>query len=304
MAFVAYVWTIRHELAEAFSNLSAATLAGLSGLLLAHWLLRVWRDRFLYSALGYRPRAMAIFWLNTLQLSLNYLPLKAGTLWSSEASRSKLGVPFRDFALVLGQQYLLIVFASSLLAVAALCFFADASLPGRVPTAVVLAAVAATCCALLSWDGFVRFLPGPIARRIEGGARKFALFRSSPRLGACALVLTLAICLVAGLRMVLVYRVLAIDLGLPGALVISASMQLSAMVSITPGGIAVVESMVALSSVVVGHTAENGVVAATLDRAVTLALAIFLAALLIPFEWRRREPAGATLSPPGSTGGS
>jgi uncharacterized membrane protein YbhN (UPF0104 family) len=304
-AFFTYAWTVRHEFVEAFSNLSTWSLASLCGLLSAHWILRAWRDRFLYSAAGHDPRVTTIFWLNTLQLSLNYLPLKAGTFSSAEVFRSKLGVPYREFALVFGQQYLLIVAASSLLAAAALALVPGVSVPARAGLALVLAGIGAGCFGLLWWDGMVRWLPAAISRRVEGGARKFAVFHSSPRKATYALVLTFAMCIVAGLRLVVVYGVLSLELGFPEALVISASMQLSVLVSITPAGIGITEAIVGLSSVLVGHTARGGVMAATIDRAVTLAFSIGLALLLAPFAWRRQKArAVVTLSLPDNTGGS
>ncbi len=281
-AFLGYLWSIREQFIEGFAKLSAAGAGTLAGVLVLYWAVRSWRDWFLYRALGHRPRVSSIFWLNTLQVALNYLPLKAGTFSSAALFRSRLAIPYREFALALGQQYLLTIFASSLLAAAALGFVPGLSMSVRAMIVICLIVIGAGCFVLLRWPGCVQVLPAPIARRLEGGAEKFAVFRNGPREALSALALTVPMCMLGALRMIVVYGVLTLHLSWPAALVIQASMQLSAMASITPAGIGIVESAVALSSVLVAHTAEVGVIAATMDRVVLLALSIGLGLLLYP----------------------
>jgi hypothetical protein len=278
--FLGYVWSIRGQLLTGFKSLDAASAAKLTALLILYWFFRAWRDRVLYQALGHRPHVAAIFWLITLQGSLNYLPLKAGTFSSATLFRSKLGVPYREFALVLAQQYLFTVCVSSFLAAAAMGFVPAGSSSGKAVIALCLAAIGAVCLLLLCWHGSVRLLPEAAARRLEGTARHFAVFHNAPREALWALALTVPMCVLGAMRMIVIYGVLVLHLALPSALVIAASMQLSAMLSVTPAGIGILESAVAISSVLVAHTAEDGVIAATIDRAVALAVGVTLALLL------------------------
>jgi hypothetical protein len=76
-------------------------------------------------------------------------------------------------------------------------------------------------------------------------------------------------------------------LGMADALVVSASLMLSPLVAFTPAGIGVTESLVGLASELVNQAGRHGVVAATLDRVLVLAVSSLSAAVLTPLAWPR-----------------
>jgi hypothetical protein len=71
------------------------------------------------------------------------------------------------------------------------------------------------------------------------------------------------------------------------ALVISASLMLSPLVAITPAGIGVTEAIVGLTASLVNETGRLGVIAATLDRLLILAVSALLAIVMAPWAVRR-----------------
>lgn len=285
--FFAYLWSIRHDLLLALRNLRGPQLAAIAGLLLLQWGIRAWRDRLLYAAAGYPLGTAALFWSNNVQLSLNYLPLKAGTLSAAGFLFSAFGVRVQDFAVVLGHQYLLNALVSSVLAAAALWL-----VPGDVGAGTILGTLAfvvigTTALGFLAWDGFARFLPAGMAERFrQGGVRSLAILKHDAPAARVAMALTFAMCLASAMRMTVVFGIVAVDLGFPDALVISASLMLSALLAITPAGLGITESLVGVTSVLLSHPGPEGVMAATIDRAVILALSILIGVALAPLAWR------------------
>ena len=285
--FFVYLWSIRHDLLVALRNLRGSQLGAIAGLLTLQWGIRAWRDRGLYGAAGYRLGPAAVYWSNNVQLSLNYLPLKAGTLSSAGFLLSTFGVRLQDFAVVLGQQYLLNALASSVLATGALWLA-----PGRVGAGTVLGTLAfmgigAAAFGFLAWDGFARFLPANVAERFrQTGVRSLAIFKHDAPAAMGAMALTIAMCLVSAARMIVVFDIVGVDVGFADSLVISASLMLSALLAVTPAGLGITESLVGLTAALLSHSGPQGVLAATIDRAAILALSILIGLALAPLAWR------------------
>ncbi len=285
--FFVYLWSIRHDLLVALRNLHGSQLGAIAGLLTLQWGIRAWRDRGLYGAAGYRLGPAAVYWSNNVQLSLNYLPLKAGTLSSAGFLLSTFGVRLQDFAVVLGQQYLLNALASSVLAAGALWL-----VPGRMGAGTVLGTLAfvgigATAFGFLAWDGFARFLPANVAERFrQSGVRSLAIFKHDAPAATAAMALTIAMCLVSAVRMIVVFGIVGVDVGFADSLVISASLMLSALLAVTPAGLGITESLVGLTAALLSHSGPQGVLAATIDRAAILALSILIGLALAPLAWR------------------
>src|SRR5690606_11070057 len=101
-------------------------------------MLRAFRDRALFATLGHSTRVVSVYWLNNVQISLNYLPLKAGTISSAEFFRSRFRVPYGDFAVFLAQRYLVTILVASLFAAAALLAREGGPSGGAVPFGAVV----------------------------------------------------------------------------------------------------------------------------------------------------------------------
>jgi uncharacterized membrane protein YbhN (UPF0104 family) len=285
--FFVYLWSIRHDLLSALRNLHGSQLGAIAGLLTLQWGIRAWRDRSLYGAAGYRLGPAAVYWSNNVQLSLNYLPLKAGTLSSAGFLLSTFGVRLQDFAVVLGQQYLLNALASSVLAAGALWLVPGREGAGTVLGTLAFVGIGATAFGFLAWDGFGRFLPANVAERFrQSGVRSLAILKHDAPAAMAAMALTMAMCLVSAARMIVVFGIVGVDVGFADSLVLSASLMLSALLAVTPAGLGITESLVGLTAALLSHSGPEGVMAATIDRAAILALSILIGLALAPLAWR------------------
>lgn len=278
-AFAIYLWTIRQQLAAAVDNLRPSTLAVLVAILLFHWVVRACRDRALLRALGYSTPATALFWVNCAQIALNYLPLKAGTLSSAGFLKARHSVRYRDFAVTFIQQYLLLLSSACILALLAL--FVAPALPDIQArgVAIVLAAISLGCVGILAWDGFWKFLPGKIRSRLDNSSRGLHVFREAPRIGFQALLLSLLMAIAAVARIWLLFSAIHQPIGISGATLVSAAMQASLVVSITPAGLGITEAAAGLTAKLALMGTKIGVLVAAMDRLVILLLAVLLLAL-------------------------
>jgi uncharacterized membrane protein YbhN (UPF0104 family) len=284
--FFVYLWSIRRDFLAAFRSVHGLQWANLGGVLLLHWGIRAWRDRWLYAAAGHSLKAVPVFWSNNVQLALNYLPLKAGTVSSAGVLYSGFGVRPQAFMVVMVQQYLLNALVASVLGAVALWFSPGIATPAAGIATVVFMGLTTVSFGLLAWNGLTRFLPGGLARRFEqAGSQQIALFKGSRPAAAAIVALTIGMCLASAFRMTIVFGIVSISIGFADALVISAALMLSPLIAVTPAGLGISESLVALTAVLLSHPGPQGVMAATIDRTATLGFAVLLGVLLAPLAW-------------------
>ena len=286
--FVGYVWRVRHDIAAAFLRLNPGSLASLLALLLVQWGLRAWRDSRLFTASGNPVHASALFWLNNVQLCLNYLPFKSGTLASAEFLHQRFGIGVIDFLRVVTQQYLLGAFAAASLAAVAVWFVGPISGSAAALASVVFLSVAACSICLLLWRVPTSLIPEYLLGRFSLARGGLDLGRSGARSVTTILLLTFGLCFASAMRMKVVFGVVSQSMRLTDAVVVSAALLLSPLVAVTPAGLGVTETFVGLTSVLIGRSGEDGVVATTLDRAVALVLSLIIAVGLATFHLRKR----------------
>jgi uncharacterized membrane protein YbhN (UPF0104 family) len=279
VAFAIYLWTIRQQLAVALDNLRPSTLAALVAILLFHWIVRACRDRVLLKALGYSTSAVALFWVNCAQIALNYLPFKAGTLSSAGFLKARHSVLYRDFAVTFIQQYLLLLFGACILALLALLVAPALPVVQAHGVAIVLAVISLGCMGILAWDGFWKLLPNKIRSRLDNSSRGLHVFREAPRAGLQALLLSLLMAVAAVARVWLLFSAIHHPIGISGAALVSAAMQTSLIVSITPAGLGITEAAAGLTAKLALMGTKTGVLVAAMDRMVILLLAVLLLAL-------------------------
>jgi hypothetical protein len=290
--FFVYLWSIRRGFLDALQALRGSQVFTISGLLILHWGLRAWRDRFLFAEEGHALRVRDLMWLNSLQLALNYLPLKAGTLSSAGLMLGRFGVGIQSFGVVLVQQYALNALASSALAAGAIWFSTSVEGVGASATALFFLVAAGGSFGLLRWEGPARLLPQRVTERLLGGSvLRLAVLRRRASMVVPILVLTVSLCLVSSLRMMVVFGIVTGGVDFADALVISASVMLSPLLAITPAGLGITESLVGLAAMLVGQPGQAGVLAATIDRAVVLVLTIVVGACFAPLTWSRGRDA-------------
>lgn len=283
VAFGVYVWSIRQELVLGLYNMTRGTAVMLAGLLVSQWALRAWRDKYLYSAAGYSLRVTTVFWLNNVQLALNYLPFKAGTFSAVSVLRSRFGVKLDDLAFVVLQQYLLTLCVSSALASIAIWFSSRSFGTTTVAVSLVLGAAGTITFGIMNGSNLPTFLPGFVSNKLRVlGSNRVAVLRGGHPRTLPLLLLTTGICGLSAVRMVMLFGLLHSSVSLPDALVISAALLASPLVAITPAGLGVTESVVGVFSFLVAQSLQSGVVVATLDRAVILVVACISGVIVTP----------------------
>jgi uncharacterized membrane protein YbhN (UPF0104 family) len=191
------------------------------------------------------------------------------------------------FAATVSRQFLLNVLASSGLAAVAVWFSAAGTgVRTRLMFVVLMAAVVAAST-ILVWHRPIlvaaRLLPRdePESHERQAGGTVDWSHHGT------VLGLTAIVSLVSAMRVSVVFAAVGAPLGMADALVISASLMLSPLVAITPAGIGVTEAIVGLTASLVNETGRLGVIAATLDRLLILAVSALLAIVMAPWAVRR-----------------
>ncbi len=295
-AFLYYLYTVRSELISAAKTIEPHEILLLFLCLAVQWGIRAFRDQRLFFAGGYRPNWFFMYWMFNVQIVLNHLPLKAGTLSYAGALKSWFGIRYQDYLVCVSQQYL------SLATVSGFCLaFALPFLPSNPYSALLALAgfVIGVFSLLLMFisrplQWFERWLP----KIINNNSRKVALFPRSPGTAILGLGLTVGILLIIVLRMTILFSFFSVDLSILPGLVVSSSQQLSIFASITPGGIGISESFVGASSALLKMGASVGLMVASLDRFAALFTSTLLAVCLAPFHGQGKRQKGESNANP------
>jgi uncharacterized membrane protein YbhN (UPF0104 family) len=290
--YLLYIWSIRGVFVEVIQGLRGTQVLAVSCLLVVHWWLRAQRDRLLFGAEGHVLRISDLLWLNSTQLALNYLPLKAGTFSAAGFLLTRFRVSIRGYAVVTVQQYLLNALAAASLGAAAVWGSSARTTENAAIASACFLGIALASLGLLTVPVPIGILPKPLAEKLSGvDPGRLAMLRKPSTRATVTLGLTVAVCIASALRMSVVFGIVTPGVGTSDALVISALVMLSPIVAITPAGLGITEALVGLAAVLVGQPGQVGVVAATIDRAVVLVLAAIVWVASAPFTWRPRREA-------------
>jgi uncharacterized membrane protein YbhN (UPF0104 family) len=283
---IAYLmWRFRDEFLKIVRSLSFLQLGGVVAVLLLQWIARALRDQVLYRGLGCDIAVLRILWVNNLQIALNYLPMKVGTVSSAEIFRRTSGLRYGDFAVAMFQQYLYTFFLSFAVASLGVLFVAGHNLQFRVFASggLLVLALLPWGLAILSSRLSIKF-SGRLGRFL-GGIGRFSGFFMEPWVLAKVLVFSLMAMFCSAIRIFLLYQGGGFSLGLPEAILFSSALQVSTAISITPAGLGVSEGLAALMATSLSYAATEGVVFSVLDRFIVLfsSLGIVMVGTVIRF---------------------
>ena len=271
-----FLWASRNEFLKILTGLTALQTSGIFFALFGQWFVRASRDQRLYRKLGYDIPFVRVLWINNLQIALNYLPMKAGTLSSAEVFRKTSSVSYIDFTIAMLQQYLL-SFAASL-GIAAL---AMASTVHLMPTQrLVGVGLLVTGCMtgllpLFFASQFTR-LPFPFLNPLRQRLERFHFLTQTRPEFLVISALSIFLVLASTCRLLLIYQTEQVQLGFMEASLVSSAMQMSTVISITPAGLGVNEAIAALTTSLISNAAQVGVMVAMLDRAFILLGSLFV----------------------------
>jgi uncharacterized membrane protein YbhN (UPF0104 family) len=232
--------------------------------------------------------------LGLMTSTLNYLPLKTGTLLNAAYLRTRRRVPFAHFAALTAASGIVHLWAAALLAGIALLVRQTLPLLGALLVVVPGAAVAA----LYMWGRSARRgrfdehdsrLVRLAGRAVDGLGLLFA----SPRLIALEIAINLALVGLGAARMLWSLEALSVDRGFGAAVVVIVFAIVAERLAIIPGGLGIKESGAALGSNLVGVSPSMGFAASLIDRGVML---VWLIALGIPSALWLQHRAGVSLA--------
>ena len=294
--FLYYLYTVRSELISAAKTIELHEILLLFLCLAVQWGMRALRDQRLFFARGHRPNWLFIYWMMNVQVVLNHLPLKAGTLSNAGALKSRFGIRYQDYLVCSSQQYLLLATVSGFCLAFVLPFLPSSPYSKLLVLVGFSMGVFALLLMFISrpLQWFERWLP----EIIKKNSRKIALFPSSPGTAILGLGLTAGILLITALRMVILFSFFNVNLSILPGLVVSSAQQLSVLASITPGGIGISESFVGASSALLKVGASVGLMAASLDRVAILFTSTLLGVCLAPFHGHGKQSEGESNANP------
>ncbi len=273
------LWSRRDDLAT-LGSISArtillASLATIAAYYLAGWTIRLQAARF-----GARMTVLDAVLVGLATSTLNYLPMKGGTILQGAVMKVRYGVRLSEFAALITGNHLMSLWA---IATVGGGFMAGMGIGGALGW-VFLASPTMTL-AVLFFVGRTRV--GRPADRGEGASSRWgrsleiaaegmwSLFRDLPLLVWLS-ALNVAILVLQAVRLWLITADLGIPLGAGGAIVVASIAFLTQRFSFVPGGLGFREGGMAAGAAAVGMPASLGLAVAVVDRAVDIAWVLVL----------------------------
>ena len=127
-------------------NADAVLYVSIIGNLLLAWMARAARDLAIYRNQGVQIGFVELLILNNHQFSLNYLPMKLGTLQLAAHLKSGYGLAYSAYAGAFLVQNILVSLVASILSIGTILLFADL---GAVESRLLLGAFALIAAAML-----------------------------------------------------------------------------------------------------------------------------------------------------------
>ena len=277
LGFVAWVISENSEqLAEAFDLTPRIfiliSISAISTFLINGIELQVLAGRF-----GKRVPFKDALLLGLMVSTLNYLPMKTGTMLNGVMMRVRYGVSFAHFtALVAGSSVIHLWVALSLAGIALLATGTETGLAW-----LFAGGSTAVVAALVIWgrlhpagtfDEHASRLVRALGRAVDG----MSLIYSSGRLLLIEALINVVLVVLAALRTMWAFESLSIDAGFSISLVVAAVGIFAARLSVIPGGLGFKEGGAAAGAAMVGMEPAVGLTVSIIDRAVTLVWLLLL----------------------------
>jgi|GEM_PF-3034483 len=283
---ITYLVHEREALLAAVNRLSYLAVAGVVATLIAQWVARTARDQLIYRELGYTVSFMPLFSVYLIQMLLNYLPMKPGTVYAAYALRRHAGLQISHFgAVFLVHNLLMVITAAASAAMVIAVHPASNTATGRTAFMFLTSVSVLSTLAAIFADRLSTKVPGRIGGIIGKLAAGFSVMRGYPRMLYMTLALSFVTFALATFRMHILYGCTSQSITLTDSVVVTAAGQLAIMISITPAAIGIRELLVGMSSPLVAASTAAGVIAASLERVIVL---LCLVIILLPLHWATR----------------
>lgn len=275
LAFLFFFWLFQTETFDlsALKNLSFPAILFFLLLLIPALALNAVFLRLVFKSLDENLSLADSFNLVVLRRLSNYLLSKSGLFLSGAYLKKYHAISFKKtlaYALYLNLVQLLVWLAFTAAALLSLKIFNPISIG-----AVVLLAL---CALLIFHPRLFRFLPGS---KIKAAVENWSAFFSPVKTVLLSLLIWTLIAALSSIRMIVLFHALGYDISWLKIAAINSLGMLSAVFAITPAALGVKEAAMGLTAGLLGEALPAAVLAAALDRVLTLAVILVFSLLLI-----------------------
>lgn len=279
VAFIAWILVSRGDDLEAAFSLTPGLFVLISVSALFTFLVNGIELKVLVTRFGNAVPLRDAMLLGLMTSTLNYLPLKAGTMLNGVILRVRYGLKLSHFAALVAGSSVIHLWTALVLSGCALVANGQTRLGSLLAVAPTVALIA-----LIVWgrlrsagklDGHHSRFVRAMGRAVDG----MGLIFSSPRLLAIETALNLTLVVLASLRTYWSFQALSVDMSMAASIVVTGIGIVAARLSVIPGGIGFKEGGAATGAAMAGVDPGLGLAASVIDRAVTL---VWLLALGVP----------------------
>ena len=266
-------------------NADAVLYISIIGNLLLAWVARAARDLAIYRNQGIHIGFIDLLVLNNRQFSLNYLPMKLGTLQFAVSLKRRYGLAYSAYAGAFLVQNILVSIVASIFSIVTILLFADL---GAIDSQLLLGAFFLVAAAM-SWVSFTTlrmdFLPGSLAGRLNAIHGEIAQFARVPAAAAWSLLMSVTMFILTVWRLDLLSKILDFEVSVVQLVLFSAVSQLSLLFAITPGALGVREFFMGGLARLFGFSSAIGVLLSLSERLIALALSLLFLVLVPRPRW-------------------
>jgi len=260
-------------------NADAVLYVSVIGNLLLAWMARAARDLAIYRNQGVRIGFFELLILNNHQFSLNYLPMKLGTLQFAAHLKSRYGLAYSGYAGAFLVQNILVCLVASIFSIGTILLFADL---GAVDSRLLLGAFTLIAAAMV-WASFTTlrldFLPVSLTSRLTAIHSEVSRFARMPLVAAWSLLMSVIMFVLTVWRLGLLSRILDFPVSVVELVLFSSVSQLSLLLAVTPGALGVREFFMGGLARLFGFSSAIGVLLSLSERLIALALSLLFAGL-------------------------
>lgn len=230
-------------------------------------------------ALGFPMRRSVLFWVGWLRTFANQVFPTAGVIAYTQAIRQKVAISWSELAALAAPQFILVAVALGIVGLSA--SLANLAVLGQSKFALL-----AIYCGVLAGGLLITYkapvlaglLPAGLATRVQATSAALKRFLQQPSLILLVIGCHVAVILLRGLRLWLLFAVGGAELTWNEALLVVAVAESTILIQFTPGGLGIREGAVLAGALLVGAPTETAAGVAVLDRL----FIITITALLTP----------------------
>jgi uncharacterized membrane protein YbhN (UPF0104 family) len=286
-----FVWNDRDRLDELW-NAPVHWIAAIAALVLIGHFLNSTEFWLLYRTNGCRSGLFENWMLFLASQLGNYVPAQAGTLYRLRYMRAVHDMSYPESAAVYSANFVATLVGASVTAFIGVIGFALAG--GRLSYTLLLISAGLIALAIaMAVVPLPQFAArnGRLARAWRSFHSGFEQIRRDPGIAFACVLIEIAKYVVTGVRMYIAFRLLDVDVPFWAFLVLAPAAGIAGFISFTPGAFGFRELFITGSAAALGIGVDNGLLGATIDRAVMLATSLVFGSLAFLYTYPRLRAA-------------